>query len=556
MKKKIFHQFCLLTVLAVLLSSVLVTLALYNQFYEDLCRNVRSEAKMLSLTIQDKNAAYLTQAGSVNEDTRLTVIAPDGTVLFDNRADSATMENHLNRTEVQLALENGTGEITRYSNTLGRQTYYYALKLSDGNILRIAATIDSAFAVLINCIPWMLLIGGGVILFALLMAHRQTEKIVGPLNMLNLEKPLENDVYDELAPLLSRIEHQRIQIDRQMSTMRKKQKEFSAIAENMSEGLVTLRASGEVLTINKAAAYFLGVEENSCEGNFILALNRSVEMQNAVETAAKGKIGEEVLTLNDRSYQLMASPVFNEDVIQGTVLLILDITEKQLAEQMRREFTANVSHELKTPLTSISGYAELIQNGMAKPQDIPDFANRIYDEASRLIKLVEDIIELSRLDEAKVTLTKECVHLQKIAQQVAQRLQPTAEKRQVTLQVQAATAQDTVFAVPQLIEEMIYNLCDNAIKYNRPGGSVTIAVGPGPQGVMLTVSDTGIGIELKHQSRVFERFYRVDKSHSKATGGTGLGLSIVKHIAEYHGARIGITSRLGKGTTISVDFTK
>jgi two-component system phosphate regulon sensor histidine kinase PhoR len=463
------------------------------------------------------------------------------------------MENHLNRPEIQQALQNGIGEAARMSETIGRQTFYHAVRLDDGGVLRVASTTGIVYATIMACIPYTLLAIAAITALSALVAGWRTKRIIKPINQLNLDDPLQNDVYAELSPLLTRIERQYRKIGAQMEELQKKQDEFSAITGNMSEGLIVLNRNGAILSINKSAARLYGLDR-AYIGKDILTVDRSLPVQELIKEASAGKHAETTVDISGRSYHFVANPVLSSGQIGGTVLLAFDITERSHTEQLRREFTANVSHELKTPLQSIMGSAELIKNGLVRDTDLPRFVGRIYDEACRLVELVNDIIRLSQIDEMSPEMPKEAVPLKELAEDVAEHLKGLAGEHGVTIDVQGDEA--AVHGVRQLIYEILYNLIENAVKYNRPDGRVLVSVSADDSGAALSVADTGIGIPKEDQGRIFERFYRVDKSHSRDTGGTGLGLSIVKHAALYHNAEIDLQSKPGVGTTITVHFPK
>lgn len=553
MQKTVNRYMVLLSLACVLILALLTLGVFYGVLTGQLRQKQRSEADYVSAGMQLLgDEAYLDQVRQL-DDTRLTLIAYDGTVLYDSDADPAQMENHIDRPEVIAALEMGTGESTRPSETIGKETLYYAKRLQDGNVLRLADTQASVWGVLWRMLPALV---GTLILtlmICVLLAKRMTRRIISPLNALDLDDPLNNEVYDELSPLLLRLEAQKRQIATQMRELTARRDELSAIAHNMREGLLVLNAQGIILTINRSAQRLFQADSKACTGKHVLTLDRSLKLQEAVDQAAKGLPAEQVIKLNGRSYQLIASPVRERAAVTGVVVLIMDVTEREEQERMRREFSANVSHELKTPLTSILGYAEIMKAGLVKPEDMQGFARRIHEESTRLIALVEDTIRLSRLDEGAGDLPFERVELLALATSVIERLQPVAKSKDVTLRVEGERAE--VYGVKQVLEEILYNLCDNGIRYNHEGGSVTLAVVPKADGrVNVTVSDTGIGIPPEHQNRVFERFYRVDRSHSNKTGGTGLGLAIVKRGALMHGAKLSLESTVGKGTSITVKF--
>lgn len=553
MKKRIYRNMLLLTVIAVILTSLLVSLALYQEFNKRMQQEIRNEARFLSIGYNQLGEAVFKETGDQVLTSRITWIDKDGKVLFDSSTEAEDMENHGDRPEVTAALKNGFGEAVHISSTLGIRTYYYTILLRDGTVLRISTATGSVIKAIISFIPYMLIISLLVIYLASRIAGVLTQKIVIPLNNLNLDDPLSNDIYDELSPLLSRMAKQKRQIQDQFNSLKNKQEEFSAIADNIGEGIIVLDGRGFVLSINKSAERILDLDSSDKKLNkHILVLNRSLALQKVLKAALKGQSSEDIYLKEDRSYNILANPVMDEDKISGIILLILDRTEKISAEKIRREFSANVSHELKTPLTSISGYAELIKTGMVKPEDTIMFAERIYDEAKHLIRLVEDIIQISKLDEKNVQLPFEDVDLHELADETVKRLSSLAQQKGIRMTVTGERA--VVRGVKPILEECIYNLCDNAIKYNRENGWVDVTVKPFGGKAILTVADNGLGIDRKDQERIFERFYRIDRSHSRETGGTGLGLSIVKHSAEFHNATIELTSSPGRGTTISVIF--
>ena len=555
MRNRIFRSMLLLAVVTILIGSLLSGAVTHAALTERVHAEVRSEAKILSLLLPEGGTQTLfEQASQANPATRLTLIDTDGTVLFDSMADPATMENHADRLEVRLAMQVGTGEESRNSGTRGEKTYYYALRLENGQILRMAAASDGIWEIFLRQAGWLLAAMIPVLLFAAWLANRQTRAIVAPLLTLDLDRPMNNDVYDELSPLLVRMERQRTEIARQIDALDKQQQEFAAITGQMQEGLAVLDAKLQVLSLNRSAAALFGVDADTVRGRSFLTLSRNGSLSQVLSRAVSaGESGSAELSLGGRCYQLIATPVRpGAGGIGGVVLLSLDITEQKQAEQLRREFTANVSHELKTPLTSISGYAEMIESGIVRQEDLVPFAARIHSEASRMIQLVEDLLALSRLDEQAVLPDSRPVGLLAVSKRVADRLSELARTQKVTISVEGTD--QTVQGDPALLEELVANLCENAIKYNRPGGSVTVSLSCEDRRPCLRVSDTGVGIAKEHQSRVFERFYRVDKSRSKETGGTGLGLSIVKHIAQLHRATLSLTSEDGQGTTVQVLF--
>ncbi|MBM7582174.1 two-component system phosphate regulon sensor histidine kinase PhoR [Caldicoprobacter guelmensis] len=553
MKRRIFLSMCFLAVLTILLSGAMTFAVVYRQIFHIMQREIEKEAFYISASLENVEDPVPVLQNVSAKAHRITLIASDGTVLFDNAEKPENMENHRNRPEVLAALKNGIGKSVRLSRTLGKQTFYCAVLLRNGMVLRVANVVDSVYSAMLNLVPYTLLITAVTIAFALLIASRETKKIVEPINALNLQNPLSNEVYDELSPLLMRIAQQNKQIEDQMRALREKHEEFNAITENMNEGLILLNEKADILSINKSAIrIFGGHDRNSYLNKNIITLSRDLTLRAAVKKALEGDHCEEILEMSSCHYRITANPVWANGQVKGAVVLILDITERYAAEQMRREFSANVSHELKTPLTSILGYAEIIKNRMVKEEDIPRFAERIYNEARHLISLIDDIIKLSRLDEEHIDIPRKKVSLLELAKKVCARLEPLAKEKGVTVTVSGDKG--VVLGIEEILEQMIYNLCDNAIKYNKKNGRVDVTILQQDNKVILTVSDTGIGIPKEHQSRVFERFYRVDKSRSSRTGGTGLGLSIVKHGAMHHNAKIELESQPGQGTTIRVIF--
>lgn len=555
MKQKIFWNMCYIALAAVFLSAALLSVIFYRNLEQSMRREVTSEAKYIQTAMELSGEEYLTALSNAGGGNRITWIGQDGSVLYDNANETESMENHSSRPEIESALKYGAGESTRISDTMATKTFYYAVRLQDGSVLRVSNTADSVFAAVLRLVPWMALAALLVMALAMVLAEHQTKAIVSPINDIDLEHPDADGIYDELSPLVSRLQKQQATIADQMNLLKQKQREFSMITEHMSEGFVVVDKRAEVVSYNSAAAGILGIDPQQIEeeGNaHILNFNRSSSFRHAVDEAMAGRHAEQDLELNGRWYQMIVNPVFQKEKCQGAIIIVLDITEKREREHLRREFSANVSHELKTPLTSISGYAEIMKSGLVKPEDMGRFAGNIYTEAQRLITLVGDIIRLSQLDEEKMTVEKQETDLYQMCAGVMERLDQTAKDNQVT--VTLSGSHETVLGAPQILDEMIYNLCENAIKYNRPGGSVQMCVERRNGQVRLTVTDTGIGIPQADQERVFERFYRVDKSHSKQIGGTGLGLSIVKHGAIYHNAQVHLTSKEGEGTSVEVVF--
>ena len=548
MTRKIFLSIMAAAAVVLLCSVLIIMGCLYDYFGGVQERQLEDELALAQTGVECSGKTYL--KALEGESYRLTWIAPSGEVLFDSQADESSMENHAQREEVRQALETGEGQSSRYSSTLLEKTIYYAKRLTDGSILRISISRATAGVLVMGMLQPMLVVLAAALILALVLAKRISARIVAPLNRLDLEKPLENDTYEELSPLLTRINQQRRQIDAQMRTLQQKKDEFAQITASMNEGLVLMNEKGTVLSINPAARELFHAEPD-CVGQDFLTVERSHEISCAIRRALEEGHAELRVERGGHEYQLDISRIESEGTVIGAVLLAFDVTEQAFAERNRREFTANVSHELKTPLQSIMGSAELIENGLVKQEDMPRFVGHIRTEAARLVTLIEDIIRLSQLDEGG-ELPFEPVDLKKLAEEASASLASAAAEKQVTIRVHGDDRQITT--VRRLASEIIYNLCDNAVKYNREGGSVDVTIDGTAHGAVVTVQDTGIGIPPEHQSRVFERFYRVDKSHSRQSGGTGLGLSIVKHAVQYLGGRIELESQPGKGTTMRVHF--
>ena len=548
MTKRIFRATLLVGVAVLIASLALVMGVLYSYFGRVQESQLRDELSLAAVGVEKNGTDYLRALQS--HQYRITWVRADGTVVYDTQVDAETMENHAQRQEIQQALAAGEGESSRYSSTLLQKTVYYAQRLPDGTVLRLSAVRVTAGVLVLNMLQPILLVLAAALILSGVLAGRLARRITEPLNRLDLEHPLENDTYEELAPLLRRMEHQRRQIDRQMGELRQRSEEFDQITGSMNEGLVLLDEAGAMLSINPAARRLLDAD-GDCVGQDFLTVDRDVTMSDALRQAAEQGHSEFRGERNGREYQFDVTRIQTEGRTAGTVLLVFDVTERAFAERNRREFTANVSHELKTPLQGIIGSAELLENGMVKQEDVPRFVGHIRAEAQRLVTLIGDIIRLSQLDEGEPMPT-EPVELLAVAREVAENLRSAAETRNVTVEVTGTPA--TVSGVRRLLYEIVLNLCDNAIKYNTEGGRVEVEVAQDGGTAAVTVRDTGIGIPPEHQSRVFERFYRVDKSHSKASGGTGLGLSIVKHAVQYHHGVIQLKSEVGKGTEIRVTF--
>ena len=544
MTSKIFRSTVFVAVVVLLCSLGIVIGVLYNHFTGVQVEQLKDELSLAVTGTEQYGNAFLENVEA--DRFRVTWIDTDGTVLFDTQVDQTAMENHADREEIREAFETGSGSAARNSSTLTEQTYYEAQRLTDGTVLRISTNQASAWALMMDLLWPIILIAVLAIGLSLILARRMAKNIVEPMNNLDLEHPLSNNTYEELSPLLRRINQQHLQIDAQMRKLQHKTDEFIQITSNMQEGLVVLDKETRIRSINSAAINIFGAEE-SCVGSSFFQVNRSNALRQALNDALDRGHGSVMQELKGRIYRFDMSSIQSDGNLLGAVILGVDVTESQNAEQMRREFSANVSHELKTPLQGIIGSAELLESGMVKPEDTSRFVGHIRKEASRLVNLIEDIIRLSQLDEG-VELPAEQVDMLQLAEDVKEILAPSATDKQVEVRVSGTGF--TVMGVRRMLQEIIYNLCDNAIKYNVPGGSVTIQA----ENNRLVVSDTGIGIPAEHKDRIFERFYRVDKSHSKASGGTGLGLSIVKHAAAYHKAEITLESTPGKGTTITIQF--
>jgi len=544
MTSKIFRSTVFVVAVVLVCSFGIVIGVLYNHFTGVQVEQLKDELSLAVTGTEQYGNAFLENVEA--DRFRVTWIGADGTVLFDTRVDESAMENHADREEIQEAFKSGSGSAVRNSSTLTEQTYYEARRLSDGTVLRISTNQASAWALMMDLLWPMSLVAVLAIGLSLILARRMAKNIVEPMNRLDLEHPLSNNTYEELSPLLRRINQQHLQINAQMRKLQRKTDEFIQITSNMQEGLVVLDKETHIRSINTAAMRIFRTEE-TCVGSSFFLINRSNALRQALNDALDKGHGSVVQELEGRIYRFDMSGIQSDGNLLGAVILVVDVTESQNAEQMRREFSANVSHELKTPLQGIIGSAELLENGMVKSEDAPRFVGHIRREASRLVNLIEDIIRLSQLDEG-VELPAEQVDILTLAEDVKEILAPSAAEKNVKIEV---TGKGFVIkGVRRMLQEIIYNLCDNAIKYNVPGGSVTIRA----ENNRLIVSDTGIGIPAEHKDRIFERFYRVDKSHSKASGGTGLGLSIVKHAAAYHKAEIVLESAPGKGTTITIQF--
>jgi two-component system phosphate regulon sensor histidine kinase PhoR len=550
MKRAIILFTCVLSGFSIILTAVLIHTQVYREFSRNARREIAAESRYIAEGIEIAGGDYLRSIPHEELRHRVTLIAKDGSVLFDSDNETGLMENHLDRPEVAAAVESGFGESVRFSETMSRQTYYHATRLENGNILRVASDSDSVYASFARLIPLTLAIVAVVMFAAAWIGARTAGKIVEPLNGLDLEHPEDNPVYKELSPLLARIKCQNVTIAEQMDEMRKKQLEFSAIAENMREGLLVLDKESNVISCNKSALSLL--RANFTGRRNILALRRDEPFRRVAERALGGEPSEATFTHSGRHLLLIGNPVTDGGKTQGAVLMILDVTEREDREKLRREFSANVSHELKTPLTSISGYAEILSNGVAKAEDAPRFAKNIYDDAQRLIALINDIMLLSRLDEGTGEISPERADLRILAEKAAERIADAAAERNVSVVLDCESAPIT--GIPHILDEMIFNLLDNAVKYNTNGGSVKITVRKNTDSAELAVADTGIGIAESEKERIFERFYRTEKSRGKKIEGTGLGLSIVKHGAALHNAKIEAQSDGKSGSRFVLTF--
>lgn len=549
MTKKIF-QSIIIVAATVLLASLTIILGVFYEYFGNIQKGqLTDELNLASVSVIKDGVDYLEQLQS--DHYRLTWIDTDGTVLYDTETGNEELENHKDRAEVKTAFEKGIGESTRYSATLMEKTRYYAKRLEDGTVLRISAKYATTGLLVLGMLQPIIFIIIGALILSGVLASRLSKRIVEPLNNLDLERPLENETYEEISPLLNRINRQSSEISKQLRRLEEKTDEFNQITESMKEGLVLLDNKGIVLSINPAARNIFGSDTQGAVGHDFLRLDRSRTLSAAIEKTFEEGHSEIRIERMGREYQLDISRIESAGKVLGAVMLAFDITEQEYAERNRREFTANVSHELKTPLQGIIGSADLIETGMVKPEDMPRFIGHIRKEATRLVALIEDIIRLSQLDEGN-ELPCEEFDLMDIAEEVEQNLESAAGARDITFSLSGRNA--IMHGVRRLMYEIVYNLCDNAIKYNLPGGKVEIMIDRKDEEAVLCVKDNGIGIAPEHQDRVFERFYRVDKSHSKSSGGTGLGLSIVKHAVQYHHGKLELKSEIGKGTEITVHF--
>ena len=548
MTNKIFRSIVSVAMVVLVASLFIASSFLYDYFNRSQVNQLKEELSLVAENVDKVGTEYFENFDS--SIFRFTLVSSDGSVLYDSQAKAGEMENHLEREEISEALKDGTGSSARYSSTLTERTFYEATRLENGNVLRISVSQITVGALILGMLPAICAIILISVVVALIMSHKMATAIVKPLNKLDLENPTEIETYEELTPILTKINKQHKQITRQMQDLRRMSDEFEQITNSMNEGLVLLDDKGTTLSINAAAKKLFGVDSDVVGRNF-LTVDRSADMRHAIEKALKGKHGEFREERNGNEYQFVVNRTESEGKTVGVVILCFDVTETAFAERNRKEFTANVSHELKTPLQSIIGSAELLENGLVKPEDTERFVGNIKKEASRLVALINDIIRLSQLDEDSEPAT-ESVDLYELSKEVIEVLSVSAAKRQVNLELKGESC--VIKGIRRYLYEIIYNLCDNAIRYNKENGKVIIDVSQKDGNTVLSVTDTGIGIPVEHQSRIFERFYRVDKSHSKETGGTGLGLSIVKHAVGYHDGTIKLDSKVNEGTVFTVTF--
>ena len=549
MTKRIFRSICLVAI-TVFTASVILIMGVLHAYFSDVQQEqLKMQTNLAAQGVMHEGMDYFKDLDV--SDYRMTWIDGQGAVLYDSQSDSAGMENHLEREEVKAALVSGYGESRRYSATLMERYLYAARRLPDGTVLRLSISQNSILTLLMGMVQPICIVFAVALLLSVALAVRLSGRIVQPFNEIDFDNPLSNEGYDELSPFLRRIASQQRQLASQRDALEQKENELHTIVGSMNEGMILLNEKGKIISMNPAARRLLGASWE-CVGLDLLSVSRNLDLQEILEKTLRGEACEKVIALQGERYQIDASPVRAEDKVRGAALCFFNVTEKEKAEQMRREFTANVSHELKTPLHAISGYAELLKNDMVKREDVSPFAGKIYDEAQRMTQLVEDIISLSRLDEGAKDMESERTELYGLAAKAVKSLEPEADAARVTMELSGEPAD--VEGVPQLLYSIVYNLCDNAIKYNREGGKVAVRVAAEKGKTILTVSDTGIGIGKEHWERIFERFYRVDRSHSRAVGSTGLGLSIVKHAVIIHKEEITLDSEEGRGTTVTVKF--
>lgn len=551
MRKRIFRSTVILVTLAILVTFVTAFFFMYRKLEDNMRLRVDNEVTYMAKAVNELGTESLETGLAEGVEGRLTLVDAVGNVLYDSYEDAAEMENHASRPEIAQAMADGSGSASRYSTTYAKRTYYAAVRLDNGQVLRVGDTVDSVYGALFAGVGMLLIPMISLLILSFVIIDRTTKRMMEPLESIDLDHPLNEVEYEELVPFMRRIAEQKDALREQVEEHNKRQQEYVAITENMKDGLIVTNRH-HVLSINRAAQRIFEIKPEECMGQNIIVVNRNQKLKEVVDGALAGKDMVKHMTIDDVTYELHGNPVIVDGANTGVVIFIMDVTQKKQLENMRQEFSANVSHELKTPLMSISGYAELLKDGIVRPEDQKEFAGRIYQEAARLTTLVQDIIRLSKLDDENLELEKETVDLYEMSKEIIETLRPIAKKRHISLSYQGKRL--SISGMPQIIYEMLYNVCDNAINYNKDEGSVVIMTKKTEEGICWSVADTGIGIPLAEQERIFERFYRVDKSHSRATGGTGLGLSIVKHGAELHGARVRVDSVLGQGTTITIVF--
>ena len=566
MTKKIFTGIIAVSLIIMLCCTGLIMGVMYDYLGTQIDKELENEANLVATGMEQDGTDYLQRIEKIGSlKSRVTLVDATGSVLYDSQADEQTMENHLEREEIQQALISGEGHAVRESATMASETRYYAMKLADGGVLRVSTSHYSQLGLILDTFGMVVVIAAILIALSAIISHNITKHIVKPINDIDLNDPDIPENYEEMAPLLHRIRQQNLKIYRQMENLRSRQEEFNIITQNMREGLLIIDSNLEVLTWNRSALRILGAQaENGAvkaqaasavskvsAGN-VFSLNRSEPFRRAVEESLAGESSKQQMVIGGETYEILASPAFNDGKVTGAILILMNVTERELGEQLRREFTSNVSHELKTPLTSIYGVSDMLTSGLVKPEDVNQFAGTIKEESSRLISLIDDIIQLSRLDENYIKKEKEDVDLYLIARDVLDRLRSKARQADVTLELLGGSTM--ISGVDYILDEIVYNLCENGVKYNRPGGKVTVTVDTERGACVLRVADTGIGIPKEDLDRVFERFYRVDKSHNRQVPGTGLGLSIVKHGVAFHGGTISLESNEGVGTTVTVRF--
>ncbi|MGN0712240.1 MAG: ATP-binding protein [Anaerovoracaceae bacterium] len=562
MTKKIFTGIIVVSLIIMLCCTGLIMGVMYDYLGTQIDKELENEANLVATGMEQSGTAYLQRIEKIGRlKSRVTLVDATGSVLYDSQADEQTMENHLDREEIQMALISGEGHAVRESVTMASETRYYAMKLADGSVLRVSTSHYSQLGLILDTFGMVVVIAAILIALAAIISHNITKHIVKPINDIDLNDPDIPENYEEMAPLLHRIRQQNLKIHRQMEKLRSRQEEFNIITQNMREGLLIIDSNLEVLTWNRSALRILGapaeneqIKAPKAPSGSVLSLNRSEPFRRAVEESLAGESSKQQMVIGGETYEILASPAFSDGKVTGAILILMNVTERELGEQLRREFTSNVSHELKTPLTSIYGVSDMLASGLVKPEDVNQFAGTIKEESSRLISLIDDIMQLSRLDENYIKKEREDVDLYLVARDVLDRLRSRARQADVTLELLGGSTM--IHGVDYILDEIVYNLCENGVKYNRPGGKVTVTVDTERGACVLRVADTGIGIPKEDLDRVFERFYRVDKSHNRQVPGTGLGLSIVKHGVAYHGGTISLESNEGVGTTVTVRFEK